>query len=104
MGAKKKKGKKEEVEFFLASHISISFLVYIYRMIKKHRNLHLRQRGIIGNNIYQLHITALNIFPRYRINIEFKLLNWKFMNFSMKFPENTYIFAIKVSHEYCEII
>ncbi len=29
------------------------------------------------------------------IKIDFKLLNWKFMNFSMKFKEDTYIFTIK---------
>eukprot|EP01031_Cornospumella_fuschlensis_P036287 gene36287-44021_t len=29
------------------------------------------------------------------IRIEFKLLNWKFMNFSMKFFENTNVFTIK---------
>jgi hypothetical protein len=30
-----------------------------------------------------------------RVNIQFKLLNWKFMNFSMKFRENTHIFTLK---------
>ncbi len=29
------------------------------------------------------------------VNIDFKLLNWKFMNFSMKFKENTRIFSLK---------
>lgn len=29
------------------------------------------------------------------INIQFKLLNWKFMNFSMKFRETTHIFTLK---------
>lgn len=30
-----------------------------------------------------------------RIRIEFKLLNWKYMNFSMVLKEDTYIFSIK---------
>lgn len=30
-----------------------------------------------------------------RVRIEFKLLNWKFMNFSMLFKEDTYIFTLK---------
>lgn len=29
------------------------------------------------------------------VNIDFKLLNWKFMNFQMKFKESTHIFSIK---------
>lgn len=29
------------------------------------------------------------------INIEFKLLNWKFMNFSMRFRDDTHLFTIK---------
>eukprot|EP01032_Pedospumella_encystans_P010122 gene10122-11859_t len=29
------------------------------------------------------------------VNIQFKLLNWKFMNFSMKFRENTHVFTLK---------
>lgn len=30
-----------------------------------------------------------------RVNIDFKLLNWKYMNFQMKFKEDTRIFTIK---------
>ena len=33
--------------------------------------------------------------PIGRINVEFKLLNWKFMNFSKRFRENTRVFTIK---------
>eukprot|EP01036_Dinobryon_divergens_P026368 gene26368-35006_t len=34
------------------------------------------------------------------INIEFKLLNWKFMNFSMRFKDETHIFSLKkILHE-----
>jgi hypothetical protein len=32
--------------------------------------------------------------------LDFKLLNWKFMNFKMKFKDSTYIFSIKVKIEF----
>jgi hypothetical protein len=28
--------------------------------------------------------------------LDFKLLNWKYMNFTKQFDENTYVFAVKV--------
>jgi hypothetical protein len=33
--------------------------------------------------------------------LDFKLLNWKYMNFTKQFDENTYVFAVKVCRLDC---
>jgi hypothetical protein len=46
-------------------------------------------------NVQAQHIQLLKDRTKF-VTLSFRLLNWKFMNFSMKFPEGTYIFVIKV--------